>query len=102
MTEHFTLAIIESVCLQLSFVLKGTMYYYKEFKARVYTKTFHVLLQTQRSVLRLLSKFLREHGSNLSEAFTLQDKGKCGTLSTEETKYAFREAGLRLTNVRTL
>ncbi|XP_021370273.1 leucine-rich repeat-containing protein 74A-like isoform X2 [Mizuhopecten yessoensis] len=53
---------------------------------------------SQASVLRVLSQFLREHRSQLTEACTLQDKDKSGILSTDELKVAFREAGLRLTN----
>ncbi|XP_069141673.1 leucine-rich repeat-containing protein 74A-like isoform X2 [Argopecten irradians] len=53
---------------------------------------------SQASVLRVLSRFLREHRSQLTEACNQQDKDRSGILSTDELKVAFREAGLRLTN----
>ncbi|XP_062575112.1 leucine-rich repeat-containing protein 74A-like [Saccostrea cucullata] len=52
----------------------------------------------QTSVLKVLSKFLKEHRIDLEGALRQQDKDHSGTLQQEEIKLAFKEAGLRLTN----
>lgn len=59
----------------------------------------HFLLQSQTSVLRLFSKFVREHTSDLETAFLQQDKDQSGKLSCDDLKTAFKTAGLRLTSV---
>lgn len=56
--------------------------------------------QPQTSVLKVLSKFLKEHKIDLEGALRQQDKDHSGSLQHEEVKLAFKEAGLRLTNVR--
>lgn len=48
----------------------------------------------------MLSKFLKEHKIDLEGALRQQDKDHSGNLQHEEVKLAFKEAGLRLTNVR--
>nr|XP_022298885.1 leucine-rich repeat-containing protein 74A-like isoform X1 [Crassostrea virginica]XP_022298886.1 leucine-rich repeat-containing protein 74A-like isoform X1 [Crassostrea virginica] len=52
----------------------------------------------QTSVLKVLSKFLKEHRIDLEGALRQQDKDHSGTLQHEEVKLALKEAGLRLTN----
>lgn len=52
----------------------------------------------QTSVLKVLSKFLKEHKIDLEGALRQQDKDHSGSLQHEEVKLAFKEAGLRLTN----
>ncbi|XP_055999186.1 leucine-rich repeat-containing protein 74A-like isoform X3 [Ostrea edulis] len=52
----------------------------------------------QTSVLKVLSRFLKEHRIDLEGALRQQDKDHSGTLQHEEIKLAFKDAGLRLTN----
>lgn len=61
---------------------------------------FYWSSQPQTSVLKVLSKFLKEHKIDLEGALRQQDKDHSGNLQHEEVKLAFKEAGLRLTNVR--
>ncbi|XP_076074089.1 uncharacterized protein LOC143045442 isoform X3 [Mytilus galloprovincialis] len=53
---------------------------------------------SQTSVMRLFTKFLREHRPDIETAFLQQDKDHSGNLSSEDLKMALKTAGLRLTN----
>jgi Ca2+-binding EF-hand superfamily protein len=55
--------------------------------------------QTTTSMIRLFSKFVQSHQTQLGTSFHQFDRDRTGILGIDEVKTALKDAGLRLTNV---